>query len=104
MRSSRKSSVGFAFSTLTLLLVSACGGGVNDGPKDPVSSPTVSLHGIVYGATDTSVPSGAGVSITMMGQMRALFDLIKKAPDFTQVVMDLGDGSPVHVLDTHTGR
>ena len=38
-----------------------------------------------------------------MGQMRALFDLIRKSPDFTQVVMDLGDGTPVHVLDTNTG-
>ncbi|MGF6290930.1 hypothetical protein [Paraburkholderia youngii] len=104
MRPSRKSSVIFAFSALTLLLVSACGGGGIDAVKDPVSSaPTVSLHGIVYGATDTSVPSGAGVPITMMGQMRALFDLIRKAPDFRQVVMDLGDGSPVHVLDTNTG-
>lgn len=104
MHSSRKSSVIFAASTLTFLLVSACGGGLDEGPKNPVSSAsTVSLHGIVYGATDTSVPSGAGVSITMMGQMRALFDLIKKAPDFTQVVMDLGDGNPVHVLDTNTG-
>ncbi|MDI7047279.1 hypothetical protein QMN58_27670, partial [Escherichia coli] len=87
MHSSRKSAVIFAASTLTFLLVSACGGGLNDGPKSPVSSAsTVSLHGIVYGATDTSVPPGAGVSITMMGQMRALFDLIRKAPDFTQVV------------------
>ncbi|MGF6654599.1 hypothetical protein OKW34_005188 [Paraburkholderia youngii] len=104
MRPSRKSSVIFAFSALTLLLVSACGGGGIDAVKDPVSSaPTVSLHGIVYGATDTSVPSAAGVPITMMGQMRALFDLIRRAPDFTQVVMDLGDGSPVHVLDTNTG-
>ncbi|HZZ09483.1 MAG TPA: hypothetical protein VFE79_02220, partial [Paraburkholderia sp.] len=113
MRTPRKSSVGFALSALTLLVVSACGGGVNDGAKTPdnpapppppvVATPTVSLQGIVYGAADTSVPSGADVPITMMGQMRALFDLIKKAPDFTQVVMDLGDGNPVHVLDTKTG-
>lgn len=100
MFSPKKRPLAFALSTLTLLLVSACGSG-----GDPVGSQTnaVSLHAIAYGAADTSVPTGAGVPITMMGQMRALFDLIKKAPDFTQVVMDLGDGSPVHVLDTNTG-
>jgi hypothetical protein len=70
---------------------------------DPSKGGAISLHGIVYGAADTSVQPDAGIPITMMGQMRALFDLIKKAPDFTQVVMDLGDGSPVHVLDTNTG-
>ncbi|WNC93638.1 hypothetical protein RI103_22885 [Paraburkholderia sp. FT54] len=110
MLSPGKPSFAFALSTLTALLVTACGGSMNDSPGNPATPPNnpsqsaaVSLHGIVYGAPDTSVPSGAGVPITMMGQMRALFDLIKKAPDFTQVVMDLGDGSPVHVLDTNTG-
>ncbi|MFM0195532.1 hypothetical protein PQQ65_20735 [Paraburkholderia strydomiana] len=90
-----------AASALTLLMT-ACGGG-SDTIQPPAATPTPSLHSIVYGASDTSVPAGTDVPITMMGQMRALFDLIRKAPDFTQVVMDLGDGSPVHVLDTNTG-
>ncbi len=71
--------------------------------KMPRNVAASSLHGIVYGMPDTSVPAGAGIPITMMGQMRALFDLIKKASDFTQVVMDLDDDSPIHVLDTKTG-
>ena len=72
----------------------------------PSTTPTLasnSLQALVYGAPDTSVPAGANIPVTMMGQMRALFDLIRKSPDFTQVVMDLGDGTPVHVLDTNTG-
>ncbi|MFM0738716.1 hypothetical protein PQQ51_15860 [Paraburkholderia xenovorans] len=111
MLSSKRTTRAFVLSTLaTALLVSACGGGVSDpaAPTQPVADDpshggAVSLNGIVYGAPDTSVQAAAGVPITMMGQMRALFDLIKKSPDFTQVVMDLGDGTPVHVLDTNTG-
>ncbi len=72
----------------------------NNMPRNVAAS---SLHGIVYGMPDTNVPAGAGVPITMMGQLRALFDLIKAAPDFTQVEMDYGDGSPVRVLDMKTG-
>lgn len=125
MFSLRKQPIAIALSTLTLLLA-ACGGGGNSGgwippasgggtggggtttppttsPSTPTTTNAKSLQAIVYGAPDTTVPDGAGIPITMMGQMRALFDLIKKAPDFTQVVMDLGDGSPVHVLDTNTG-
>jgi len=87
--------------------MSACGSGTDDANQPPAPTPTPtaapSLHAIVYGASDTSVPRGTDVPITMMGQMRALFDLIRKSPDFTQVVMDLGDGTPVHVLDTNTG-
>ncbi|MBB5504593.1 hypothetical protein [Paraburkholderia atlantica] len=118
MLSPKKTTLAFAVSAATALLFTACGGGVNDGPSssggspstnspsptpDPSKNGAISLHGIVYGAADTSVPTGAGIPITMMGQMRALFDLIRKSSDFTQVVMDLGDGSPVHVLDTNTG-
>jgi hypothetical protein len=117
MLSLRKTSFAFALSTATALLFSACGGTHDDSNGSPNTPPVtppvttpdpskggaISLHGIVYGAPDTSVQADAGIPITMMGQMRALFDLIKKAPDFTQVVMDLGDGSPVHVLDTNTG-
>ncbi|MFT4065822.1 hypothetical protein [Paraburkholderia sp.] len=120
MLSPKKTTLAFALSAAMALLFSACGGG-NDNPSSaptspgtpPTTSPTptpdpskngaISLHGVVYGAADTSVPPEAGIPITMMGQMRALFDLIRKSPDFTQVVMDLGDGSPVHVLDTNTG-
>ncbi len=71
--------------------------------KVPCTIAASSLHGIVYGMPDTSVPAGAGVPITMMGQLRALFDLIRAAPDFTQVEIDLGDGNPIRVLDTKTG-
>jgi hypothetical protein len=101
MFSPKKLPLSFALSTLTLLLVSACGGGGNSAGSSQTNA--ASLHAVVYGAADTSVLQGSGIPITMMAQMRALFDLIKKAPDFTQVVMDLGDGSPVHVLDTNTG-
>ncbi|UAW63383.1 hypothetical protein KMZ15_04545 [Mycoavidus sp. HKI] len=116
---SRLQPIGFALGTLSFL-ANAHRGEIEDGLNNPtavLSTKTISpfgvanisntaadsLHGIVYGTPDTSVPVGAGVPITMMGHMRALFDLIKEAPDFTQVVMDLGDGSPVHVLDTNTG-
>ncbi|MGN4194860.1 hypothetical protein [Burkholderia gladioli] len=98
---------------LAALLLAACGGetstppsaGSPGTPGNPGTPSTLasSLQGIVYGTATTAVPSGANIPITMMGQMRALFDKIKAAPDFTQVVMDLGDGSPVHVLDTNTG-
>ncbi|GAB7537275.1 hypothetical protein [Burkholderia sp. 3C] len=97
---------------VALLALAACGGETSTPPasgsggstgQGNVSTLATSLQGIVYGTATTSVPSGANVPITMMGQMRALFDRIKAAPDFTQVVMDLGDGSPVHVLDTNTG-
>ncbi len=71
--------------------------------KMPRNVAASSLHGIVYGMPDTNVPAGAGVPITMMGQLKALFDLIKAVPDFTQVEMDLGDGNPIRVLDTKTG-
>lgn len=117
MLSPKKTAFAIALGTATAILFSACGGNMNDNANnsadsngsssataaDPSKGGAVSLRGVVYGATDTSVQPGAGVPITMMGQMRALFDLIKSAPDFTQVVMDLGDGSPVHVLDTNTG-
>ncbi|UUM20750.1 hypothetical protein [Mycoavidus sp. SF9855] len=116
---SRLQPIGFALGTLSLL-ANAHRGEREDGLNNPTAALSTkaispfgvanisntaadSLHGIVYGMPDTSVPVGAGVPITMMGHMRALFDLIKEAPDFTQVVMDLGDGSPVHVLDTNTG-
>ncbi|MEN2472360.1 hypothetical protein [Burkholderia sp. GS2Y] len=105
--------LGAALSALSVLFVSACGGNdVTDSPSSSAppstSTPTPtlasnSLQALVYGAPDTSVPPGTDTPITMMGQMRALFDLIRKSPDFTQVVMDLGDGTPVHVLDTNTG-
>jgi hypothetical protein len=62
-----------------------------------------SLNDLVYGNPDASVPAGANISRTMMGQMRSLFDRIKGSPDFTQVKMDLGDGDPVYVLNTKTG-
>ncbi|WP_414445115.1 hypothetical protein [Burkholderia sp. 22PA0106] len=94
---------------VALLALAACGGETSTSPASGsggsgvASTLATSLQGIVYGTATTSVPSGANVPITMMGQMRALFDRIKAAPDFTQVVMDLGDGSPVHVLDTNTG-
>ncbi|HEM7880634.1 TPA: hypothetical protein U2L31_008194 [Burkholderia contaminans] len=98
--------LGAALSALSVLFVSACGGNdVTDTPP-PSTTPTLasnSLQALVYGAPDTSVPAGTNIPVTMMGQMRALFDLIRKSPDFTQVVMDLGDGTPVHVLDTNTG-
>jgi hypothetical protein len=105
--------LGAALSALSVLFVSACGGNdVTDTPPSSSSSPppssastlaSNSLQALVYGAPDTSVPAGTNIPVTMMGQMRALFDLIRKSPDFTQVVMDLGDGTPVHVLDTNTG-
>ncbi|MEK7888980.1 hypothetical protein AAB992_17880 [Burkholderia contaminans] len=105
--------LGAALSALSVLFVSACGGNdVTDTPPPSSSSPppsttptlaSNSLQALVYGAPDTSVPAGTNIPVTMMGQMRALFDLIRKSPDFTQVVMDLGDGTPVHVLDTNTG-
>lgn len=105
--------LGAALSALSVLFVSACGGNdVTDTPPPSSSSPppsttptlaSNSLQALVYGTPDTSVPAGANIPVTMMGQMRALFDLIRKSPDFTQVVMDLGDGTPVHVLDTNTG-
>ncbi|VWC67453.1 hypothetical protein BLA39750_00279 [Burkholderia lata] len=103
--------LGAALSALSVLFVSACGGNdVTDTPSSssppPSTTPSLasnSLQALVYGAPDTSVPAGTNVPVTMMGQMRALFDLIRKSPDFTQVVMDLGDGTPVHVLDTNTG-
>ncbi|MGU7774260.1 hypothetical protein ACV229_29295 [Burkholderia sp. MR1-5-21] len=106
MHSRRKFALGTALGALSVVFVSACGGSdVTDTPASPPASAMAanSLQAIVYGANDTSVPAGAGVPITMMGQMRALFDLIRKSSDFTQVVMDLGDGTPVHVLDTNTG-
>ncbi|RQT54311.1 hypothetical protein [Burkholderia cepacia] len=109
--------LGAALSALSVLFVSACGGNdITDPPSSssppsnstPTSPPASalaanSLQALVYGAADTRVPAGTDTPITMMGQMRALFDLIRKSPDFTQVVMDLGDGTPVHVLDTNTG-
>ncbi|WP_423381033.1 hypothetical protein [Burkholderia sp. LMG 32019] len=109
--------LGAALSALSVVFVSACGGNdITDPPSSssppsnstPTSPPAAtlaasSLQALVYGAADTSVPAGTDTPITMMGQMRALFDLIRKSPDFTQVVMDLGDGTPVHVLDTNTG-
>jgi hypothetical protein len=74
-----------------------------DPDSSQLNNRPATLQRIVYGAPGTSVPDRVDIPITMMGQMRALFDLIKSAPDFTQVTMDLGDGSPVHVLDTKTG-
>lgn len=67
-----------------------------------------SLSGVVSGLPDYSAPATGTsdrprVQATLMKQMLNLFDRIREAPDFTQVVMDLGDGSPVHVLDTRTG-
>ncbi|MDR3099538.1 MAG: hypothetical protein LBV73_21030 [Paraburkholderia sp.] len=109
MRSPKKSALTLALSTLPALLIGACGGSHHDDSSSTTPPPPAatlaanSLQAVVYGAPDTSVPQGAGIPVTMMGQMRALFDLIRKSPDFTQVVMDLGDGSPVHVLDTSTG-
>ncbi|MGF6759073.1 hypothetical protein [Paraburkholderia sp. GAS42] len=107
MHRQKKSALAIAFGTLSALFIGGCGGSNSTGTTATTPPPPAmaanSLQAIVYGASDTSVPAGAGVPITMMGQMRALFDLIKKSPDFTQVVMDLGDGSPVHVLDTNTG-
>ncbi len=103
MRSLKRQSLALAVGALPALLLTACGGH-DDSPAPPASTMAAnSLQAVVYGSADTSVPSGANIPITMMGQMRALFDLIRKSPDFTQVVMDLGDGSPVHVLDTNTG-
>ena len=69
MLSPRKSSLAFALSTATALLFSACGGthdGSNSSPASPPTSPVttpddpskggaISLHGVVYGAADTSV-------------------------------------------------
>ncbi|WP_244830871.1 hypothetical protein [Caballeronia sp. TF1N1] len=105
MNRNRQITRAFALGTLSALVLAACGGhDSSDGSTPPPAAVAAnSLQAVVYGANDTSVPAGAGVPITMMGQMRALFDLIRKSPDFTQVVMDLGDGSPVHVLDTNTG-
>ncbi|WP_306716653.1 hypothetical protein [Burkholderia dolosa] len=111
MHSRRTIALGAAFGALSMLFVGGCGGNdVNGSPaassSPPPSTPALapnSLHALVYGAPDTSVPAGSDIPATMMGQMRALFDLIRKSPDFTQVVMDLGDGTPVHVLDTNTG-
>ena len=100
-----------ALSATTLLALSACGGGSgtalapdrdNVEVLDPTSN-ALSLNGMVYGAADTQVPAGSSIPKTMMEQMRALFDLIKAAPDFTKIAMDLGDGTPVKVLDTNTG-
>lgn len=111
MHRTRLSALTLALGTLSALVLSACGGHDSTDGSTPTANnlppqSTVaanSLQAMVYGASDTSVPAGADIPITMMGQMRALFDLIRKSPDFTQVVMDLGDGSPVHVLDTNTG-
>ncbi len=72
-------------------------------PNDVFCPAATSLHGIVYGMPDTNVPTGSDIPITVMGQMKALFDLIKAAPDFAQVAMDFGNGDPIHVLDTKTG-
>ncbi|MBS0342387.1 MAG: hypothetical protein JSS56_17865 [Proteobacteria bacterium] len=100
---------------VALLTLAACGGGADQGGGGSVAGGTAgasklspagsgpSLNGVVYGKADTGVPDGESVPITMMGQMRVLFDKIKNAPDFTQVKMDLGDGTPVAVLDTKTG-
>ncbi|QVN21465.1 hypothetical protein [Burkholderia pyrrocinia] len=115
MHSRSRFALGAALSALSVLFVSACGGNdVTDTPSSsappststPTPAPVLaanSLQALVYGAPDTSVPAGTNIPVTMMGQMRALFDLIRKSPDFTKVVMDLGDGTPVHVLDTNTG-
>ena len=102
MASTKMKLVTLVFSTAALLCLGACGGGGGGGGTSSKINP-VSLKGIVYGMSDNSVPPGLDVPITMMAQMKQLFDLIKNAPVFTQVVMDLGDGSPVHVLDTNTG-
>lgn len=90
-----------ALGATALLSLIACGGSSGDS----VSAPTIvtSLNGIVYGTSDNSVPAGVNVPITMMAQMRALFDRIKDAPDFTKLTMDLGDGTPIFVLSTTTG-
>lgn len=105
---------------LALLSQAACGGsggGAASGSASSVPATVLanSLTGVVYGRSDYSAPTaradpaggvltgGALVGDTMMRQMKNLFDRIKDAPDFTQVVMDLGDGAPVHVLDTNTG-
>ncbi|AJK46505.1 hypothetical protein [Burkholderia plantarii] len=103
------------------LTLAACGGGGNDasgsagtpdggsgsggsgtsgGPPSPLAT---TLQGVVYGTATTAVPSGAKIPITMMGQMRALFDLIKAQPDFTQVKMDMGSARWIHPLATNTG-
>jgi hypothetical protein len=111
MHRTRLSALTLALGTASAFVLSACGGHDSTDSSTPPTNTTPpqstvaanSLQAMVYGASDTSVPAGADISITMMGQMRALFDLIRKSPDFTQVVMDLGDGSPVHVLDTNTG-
>ena len=68
MLSPKKTTLAFALSAATALLFTACGGGVNDSPSasgpstntpapDPSKNGAISLHGIVYGAADTSVPS-----------------------------------------------
>lgn len=110
MPRTRLSATPLALNMLCALALSACGGHDSSDSSTPPTSTTPpatvaanSLQAMVYGASDTGVPAGADIPITMMGQMHALFDLIRKSPDFTQVVMDLGDGSPVHVLDTNTG-
>jgi hypothetical protein len=103
MHSRRQFALGRALGALSVIFLSACGGSNSPGSTPGPTMASNSLQAIVYGAADTGVPAGTGVPITMMGQMRALFDLIRKSPDFTQVVMDLGDGNPVHVLDTNTG-
>ncbi len=120
MRISGLPSIAVTLGTLPLFLTNACKNEVSNGLNNPIGSlsttttsppggtnicdaAAASLHGIVYGMPDTSVPAGVDIPATIMGQIRALFDLIKEAPDFTKVVMDLGDGSPIPVLDTNTG-
>lgn len=89
--------------TTALLSLASCGGGGSSEGTTATPVSPVSLNGIVVGMTDNSVPSGIKVPITMMAQMRALFDRIKAAPDFTKLTMDLGDGTPISVLSTTTG-
>ncbi|WP_246797903.1 hypothetical protein [Burkholderia perseverans] len=105
-----------AAAAVLVLTLAACGGGGNDAPGSTGApgggsgtsggSPSplaTTLQGIVYGTDTTAVPSGAKIPITMMGQMRALFDLIKAQPDFTQVKMDMGSALWIHPLATNTG-
>ena len=103
MLATKRYSIAVILGSTALLTLVGCGGGNSggDGPAPPVNP--LSLNGIVVGMADNSVPAGTNVPVTMMKQMRDLFDRIKNAPDFTKLSYDLGDGTPIFVLSTTTG-
>src|SRR6202521_1626007 len=103
MLSTKLYSIARILGSTALLTLAACGGGNSggDGPAPAVNP--LSLNGIVVGMADNSVPAGTNIPVTMMKQMKDLFDRIKNAPDFTKLSYDLGDGTPIFVLSTTTG-